>query len=64
MFGHFDGLAALIYMIRNVDVHTNPIPVILDITEVDHYISEDLKSQAEKPQKELVSKMLGLRGGQ
>jgi hypothetical protein len=61
VYGHFDGLAALIYMIRNVDVHTNPIPVILDITEVDHYISEDLKNQADKPQLEMMGKMLGLR---
>lgn len=26
-FGHYDALAALIYMVRNVDQHTNPIPV-------------------------------------
>lgn len=25
-FGHFDALASLIYMIRNIDTHTNPIP--------------------------------------
>jgi hypothetical protein len=24
--GHFDALAALIYLVRNLDVHTNPIP--------------------------------------
>ncbi len=26
VFGHFDALAALIYLVRNIDVHTNPIP--------------------------------------
>jgi hypothetical protein len=25
-YGHFDALAALVYMVRNVDVYTNPIP--------------------------------------
>jgi hypothetical protein len=26
-YGHFDHLAALIYLVRNLAVHTNPIPV-------------------------------------
>jgi hypothetical protein len=26
VYGHFDGLAALIYMLRNIDQQTNPIP--------------------------------------
>ena len=26
VFGHFDALASLIYLVRNIDVHTNPIP--------------------------------------
>lgn len=25
-YGHFDALMALVYLVRNVDVHTNPIP--------------------------------------
>lgn len=28
-YGHFDHLAALIYLVRNLDVHTNPIPPTL-----------------------------------
>lgn len=27
-FGHYDHLAALIYMIRNIDIHTNPVPTL------------------------------------
>ena len=26
VFGHFDALMALVYLVRNVDTHTNPIP--------------------------------------
>jgi hypothetical protein len=26
-YGHFDALMALVYLVRNVDTHTNPIPV-------------------------------------
>lgn len=33
IFGHFDALAALIYLIRNVDVTTNPIPTLYDISQ-------------------------------
>lgn len=25
-FGHFDALAALVYLVRNLDTHTNPVP--------------------------------------
>lgn len=28
-FGHFDALAALVYLVRNCDVHTNPVPFAL-----------------------------------
>ncbi len=31
--GHFDAIAALMYMIRNIDVTTNPIPRILQFDE-------------------------------
>jgi hypothetical protein len=27
LYGHFDALASLIYMVRNLDQHTNPIPL-------------------------------------
>jgi len=39
-FGHFDHLAALMYGIRNIDQHTNPIPHLWDqnISKETHYI--------------------------
>ena len=30
-YGHYDALAALMYLVRNVDRNTNPIPVDLDV---------------------------------
>ena len=32
-YGHYDALAALIYLVRNLDTHTNPIPRDLDYTD-------------------------------
>lgn len=32
--GHFDGMAAIMYLIRNVDVFTNPIPVRIGPNEI------------------------------
>lgn len=38
-YGHFDGLAALCYLVRHIDVQTNPIPALLGISEQTHSIS-------------------------
>lgn len=35
VYGHYDGLAALMYMVRNIDQTTNPIPVKVDFNQ--HY---------------------------
>lgn len=32
LFGHFDALAALIYLVRNIDQNTNPIPALHNIS--------------------------------
>ena len=32
MYGHFDGLAALCYLIRNIDTVTNPVPATFGMT--------------------------------
>lgn len=32
VFGHFDGLAALCYLIRNIDTQTNPVPATFGMT--------------------------------
>ena len=37
-YSHFDHLAALIYLVRNVDTHTNPIPTNYGISGADHVI--------------------------
>jgi hypothetical protein len=44
--GHFDAIASLMYMIRNVDVTTNPIPV--QTTFDDFYIDETENENAEQ----------------
>lgn len=38
-YGHFDGLAALVYFIRNLDTYTNPIPATLMFDSNNSYIS-------------------------
>lgn len=37
-FGHFDALAALMYLIRNIDVATNPIPATFGMNQDTHAI--------------------------
>lgn len=37
-YGHFDGLAALCYLVRHTDTQTNPIPQNLGISEQTHHI--------------------------
>lgn len=37
-YGHFDGLAALCYLVRHIDTQTNPIPPLLGISEQTHNI--------------------------
>lgn len=39
-YGHYDALAALIYMVRNVDTVSNPIPITHN-TNFNHYIPEE-----------------------
>lgn len=40
-FGHFDALAALMYLVRNLDMQTNPIPPTLGLSEATHMINPD-----------------------
>jgi len=44
-YGHFDHLAALIYLIRNIDQESNKIPTHLNITPQTHYISDFFEKQ-------------------
>jgi Terminase large subunit, T4likevirus-type, N-terminal len=59
-FGHFDALAALIYLVRSMDVHTNPIPPLHNISEDTHYVSQEIK---QTEQMRAVKDMLGFAKG-
>jgi hypothetical protein len=39
LYGHFDALASLVYMIRNLDQYTNPIPATSTATIGTHHIN-------------------------
>jgi hypothetical protein len=45
--GHFDALAALMYLIRNLDMHTNPIPNDFNKPEDNHFF-DDIDREARK----------------
>lgn len=45
VYKHFDHLAALIYMIRNIDQVTNPIPWNYGLSFETHHIGKDLKQE-------------------
>lgn len=36
-YGHFDALAALIYLVRNVDAHHNPVPADYNKSAAEHF---------------------------
>lgn len=40
--GHFDAIAAIMYMIRNIDESTNPLPTVLGFNQVSDEEDEDL----------------------
>lgn len=48
VYGHYDHLAALVYLVRNLDTNTNPIPRDYNLNANTHFIPEDLhKSETE-----------------
>jgi hypothetical protein len=47
-YGHFDHLAALVYLIRNLDKNTNPIPATHNLAMSTHYISPDMEKNTNK----------------
>ena len=57
-FGHFDALAALMYLIRNLDMQTNPIPSTLGLTEADHFIAPEV---ARTQKENAIRQIAGLR---
>ena len=44
MYGHFDALASLIYMVRNIDQYSNPIPVTSTALPSTHFIHFERES--------------------
>lgn len=42
-YGHFDHLAALVYLIRNLDRQTNPVPPMYNLSEHTHFVPEGLR---------------------
>jgi hypothetical protein len=58
VYGHYDALAALIYLVRNLDVHTSPIPPDYNLSESTHWIS--LGYRKEHKNTEAIYKMLGI----
>lgn len=52
-YGHYDGIAALMYLVRNIDTHTNPIPKLINISPEnthipDHMLEDDDDSELSK----------------
>lgn len=58
-YGHFDALAALIYLVRTIDIYTNPIPQYLGMHDNLHMIVGKEKQSLEG---EAVLKMFNLLG--
>lgn len=42
-FGHYDALASLMYMVRNIDQHTNPIPIDYGIDKRNAWVPDKEK---------------------
>ena len=58
-YGHFDALASLLYMIRNIDTKINPVPMSYNKPIADYFF-EDVKSSNNK---NIIMKMFGVRRG-
>jgi len=44
-YGHYDHLAALVYLVRNLDLYTNPVPLDYGISIETHHINPDIYEQ-------------------
>lgn len=56
--GHFDALAAVMYLVRNVDAKTNPIPADFNRPSDEYWFNEDPRK---KQTKEQFKKIFGLK---
>jgi hypothetical protein len=50
VFGHADALAALVYLIRNVDTQTNPIPLTFQVDRDNTFIRNPSQHESESAQ--------------
>lgn len=48
VLGHYDWLASLVYLVRNLDTHTNPIPDLLGVHESTHHIRPGAREKTHK----------------
>lgn len=53
-YGHFDALASLIYLVRNLNKHENPIPAAHG-AGFDHYIPQDEESNTVRELKKIFN---------
>lgn len=60
-YAHFDALAALIYLVRNIDQHSNPVPVGYGIDPATHWLAERHMDHASETGRELRN-IFGLKG--
>lgn len=53
-YGHYDGLAALIYLIRELDQVTNPLPPVADRDDENMYVPKKLQDVDKGPVRDIV----------
>lgn len=58
VYGHYDGLAALVYLARNVDQTSNPIPRDFMMDDNQYFMDKSLKEAAEAKE---IGKIMGLK---
>lgn len=46
VYGHFDGLAALIYFIRNLDQNTDPVPALYGLSKATMFIPKNANGES------------------
>lgn len=56
-YGHYDALAALNYLVRNLDLHTNPIPADFGISPHTHWVPESNNVSAQAIELKKLFKM-------
>ncbi len=60
-FGHYDHLAALVYLIRNIDVLTNPVPPMYKLDSANMHIHPSIASNETENMKRLHKALLPRR---